>query len=174
MFHVVKKIALLSLLLASMSCSSKKADSAKDTPIDSNPPAQTTTENNTTPTPPTPEPVDGSSFNKFFPKTEGNFEVVFTQEKDGFAQAKLKKDGKEVATLTVSDVVKNAEAVTDYAASSKQLGGFPAVAKGNLGTAVLVANRFQVQVRSKDKTFGEADREQWLQKFDLNTIARIK
>ncbi len=175
MFSLLKKITLLVLLVATTAaCSSKKAD--KDQPIDSSQPNKTVTDNNQPPAPPAPveEVVDGSSFNKFFPKSEGNFEVVFTQEKDGFAQAKLKKDGNEVATLSVADVIKNGEAVTDYSSSSKQIGGFPAVAKGNLGSAVLVANRFQVQVRSKNKDFSEADREQWLQKFDLTTIAKIK
>jgi hypothetical protein len=172
MYHFLKKATLLCLLATMFACGGKK-EAAKDNnaPNDTQPPVQTTVEN--TP-PPAPEPVDGGSFNKYFPKTEGDFEVVFTQEKDGFAQAKLKKGGSEVATLTVSDVVKNADAVTDYAASSKKVANFPAVAKGSLGTAVLVENRFQVQVRSKDKSFSEADRETWLQKFDLASIAKLK
>jgi hypothetical protein len=170
MYKPLKSLAILTLCGFMLACSSKKAETA---PQEAEKPKQTTVE--TTPPPPPPvEVVDGSSFNKFFPKSEGEFEVVFTQEKDGFAQAKLKKGGNELATLTVSDVVKNADAITDYASSTKKIANYPAVAKGSLGTAVLVENRFQVQVRSKDKAFSEADREQWLQKFDLATMAKIK
>ncbi|MGC1244996.1 MAG: hypothetical protein WA865_02200, partial [Spirulinaceae cyanobacterium] len=32
----------------------------------------------------------GGDFNKFFPKAGGNYNLVYTQEKKGFAQAKLK------------------------------------------------------------------------------------
>lgn len=172
MYKPLKNLAILTLCGFMLACSSKKAETA---PKEAEKPKETTVEN-TQPQPPPPpvEVVDGSSFNKFFPKSEGEFEVVFTQEKDGFAQAKLKKGGNELATLTVSDVVKNSDATTDYATATKKIANYPAVAKGSLGTAVLVENRFQVQVRSKDKAFSEADRETWLQKFDLATMAKIK
>src|SRR5207253_3992862 len=45
-------------------------------------------------------PVEGGALNKFFPKEENGESRVFTQEKIGFAEAKLKKDGKELATLS--------------------------------------------------------------------------
>ncbi|MEO7097069.1 MAG: hypothetical protein ABI175_27665, partial [Polyangiales bacterium] len=44
----------------------------------------------------------GSAFNKFFPAddTDG-MKRVYTQEKEGFAEAKLQKDGKDVGILSV-------------------------------------------------------------------------
>jgi hypothetical protein len=38
--------------------------------------------------------TQGSNFNKFFPKPSNGYERVYTQEKKGFAQAKLKKRAK--------------------------------------------------------------------------------
>ena len=117
--------------------------------------------------------VDGSAFNKFFPKVEPPFDVVYKQEKKGTAIASLKKDGKEVATLTVFDTVSNPDATAEYKETTAALAGYPVVAKGMKGTALLVARRFQVQVRSTDPAFDEDTRKAWLKKFDLDGLAQL-
>jgi hypothetical protein len=119
------------------------------------------------------EAVAGGEFNKMFPKAEGDFSLVYTQEKTGFAQAMLKKGGDEVATLSISDTVSSPDAAADYKDSTEQLQGYPMVDKGENGTAVLVGDRFQVTVRSKDANFTKADRQEWLGKFDLANLARL-
>jgi hypothetical protein len=119
-------------------------------------------------------PVAGGAFNPFFPKTEGDFAVVYTQEKAGFAEAKLNRQGEEVATLAVADTATNPSAVEKFKTSRQQIAGYPAVAVGANGTALLVADRFQVQVRSKNDTFTAQDRAEWLAKFDLSGLAGLK
>lgn len=119
------------------------------------------------------EAVAGSEFNKLFPKPEGDFDLVYTQEKPGFAQAKLVKKGEDVATLSVFDTVSNPEAASDYQTATERLGTFPLIDIGSNGTGVLVGDRFQVQVRSKDANFGKADREGWLKKFDLANLESL-
>ncbi len=119
------------------------------------------------------EAVDGSAFNKFFPEVARPFDLVYKQEKQGTAIASLKKDGKEVATLTIFDTLSNPEAVKDYKETTQALAGYPLVAKGSKGTALLVAGRFQVQVRSTDDSFTETDRKEWLKKFDLDGLAKL-
>jgi hypothetical protein len=119
------------------------------------------------------EAVEGSAFNKFFPKAEAPFELVYTQEKKGTAIADLKRDGKPVATLTVFDTLSNPEATAEYKETTQALAGFPLVAKGARGTAVLVNRRFQVQVRSADDSLDEAARKEWLKKFDLDGLAKL-
>lgn len=116
---------------------------------------------------------EGSTFNKFFPKAESPYDLVYKQEKKGTAIADLKMDGKPVATLTIFDTVSNPDAVAEYKESTQALGGFPLVAKGAKGTAVLVNRRFQVQVRSTDDAFTEDDRKTWLKKFDLFGLADL-
>ncbi|MBL8794519.1 MAG: hypothetical protein JNM56_11485 [Planctomycetia bacterium] len=116
---------------------------------------------------------EGSVFNKFFPKAESPFDLVYKQEKKGTAIADLKQDGKPVATLTIFDTVSNPDAITDYKESTQALAGFPLVAKGAKGTALLVNRRFQVQVRSTDDAFTEEDRKTWLKKFDLDGLAQL-
>jgi hypothetical protein len=120
------------------------------------------------------EAIAGGEFNKFFPASHDDFEVVYTQEKIGFAEASLKEDGNEVATLSVFDTVSNPAAVDKYAESSKELQGYPLVTVGANGSAILVAERFQVQVRSRSDDFTEEDRKSWLEQFDLGGLAALK
>src|SRR3954467_7118708 len=62
----------------------------------------------------------GSAFNKFFPAdgVDGHSRV-YTAEKAGYAEAKLKKDGKDVATLSVSDTHNDAEAAGKFASATE-------------------------------------------------------
>lgn len=117
--------------------------------------------------------VGGGKFNKFFPSGGGGFDRVFTQEKTGFAEAKLKKGGKDVAMLSVNDLANNPNAANKFKSSSQKIGGYPAAVQGN-GTSVLVGDRYQVKVQSRDTSFTQSDREAWLQKFNLRGIAGVK
>ncbi len=118
--------------------------------------------------------AQGSSFNKFFPASGEGYERVYTQEKKGFVQAKLKKDGKELAVLSISDTISNPQAAEKFKQSTEKIGGYPAVKQGTTATAILVADRFQVKIASRSSSFTESDREQWLEKFDLSGLARMK
>ncbi|MBV8559106.1 MAG: hypothetical protein JO116_26495 [Planctomycetaceae bacterium] len=123
------------------------------------------------------EAVAGGEFNKMFPKASGDYAIIYTQEKPGFAQADLNRQGSTVATLSIFDTVSNPEAAQDYRDATTQLGGYPLIDIGSKGTGVLVGNRFQVQVRSKDANFSKNDREDWLKKFDLanlESLARLQ
>ncbi|MDJ0599751.1 MAG: hypothetical protein QNJ37_13025 [Crocosphaera sp.] len=120
------------------------------------------------------ESESGGSFNQFFPPSGSGYERVYTQEKKGFAEAKLKKDGKEVAVLAISDTLNNPTAASKFEKSTQTIEGYPAVSQGSTGTAVLVGDRFQVKVLSRDPSFSEGDRQAWLEKFDLNGLAKLK
>lgn len=119
------------------------------------------------------KPVAGGEFNKFFPEPGAGYERVYTQEKSGFAEAKLKRDGKDVAMLAISDTLTNPSAAAKFQQSSKTIGGYPAVDQGATATSVLVGDRFQVKVLSRDPGFTVSDREAWLQKFDLNGLKNL-
>lgn len=118
--------------------------------------------------------TQGSEFNKFFPRGGNGYERVFTQEKKGFAEAKLKQGGKDVAMLAISDTTSLPSAAAKFQQSTKQIAGYPAVEMGKTQTAVLVNNRYQVKVLSRDPSFTPSDREAWLQRFDLNGLARLR
>ncbi|MCB0065297.1 MAG: hypothetical protein KDE19_24400 [Caldilineaceae bacterium] len=119
------------------------------------------------------EPLAGGEFNKFFPKDDGDYNVLFTQEKEGFAQAQLNFQGSEVATLSVSDTANNPDALEKFQDTDSEVAGYPAAGVGSLGTAILVAERFQVQVRSKDDSFTEEQRTDWIEQFDLAGLAAL-
>jgi hypothetical protein len=120
------------------------------------------------------EALPGSSFNVMFPKKGGDFDVVYTQEKTGFAQAKLVKKGQDVATLSIFDTVSNPEAADKYKESQETFEGYPIIEIGNMGTGLLVGGRYQVQIRSIDANFSKFDREDWLKKFDLANLAKLQ
>lgn len=119
------------------------------------------------------ESVGGDNFNQFFPAAGNGYDRVYTQEKKGFAEAKLKKDGQEMAMMAISDTLNNPSATAKFKESSQKIGGYPAVNQGSTATAVLVADRFQVKVLSRDPSFTESDRQAWLEKFDLNGLAKL-
>ena len=120
------------------------------------------------------ESETGGSFNRYFPKTGSGYKVTFSQEKKGFAEAKLKKDGKDVAVMAISDTLNNPTAKKKFQNSTDNIQNYPTVNQGKTGTAVLVNDRFQVKVLSRDSSFTENDRLNWLKKFDLSGLARLK
>jgi hypothetical protein len=122
------------------------------------------------------EAVSGDKLNKHFPKVEGDWDLVYTQEKQGMSQAELKKGGKPVAQLAIFDTVTDATVKDDYKDAKEKLDDkYPMIAKGKLGTAILVGDRFQVQVRTlPGSDFEEAQRKEWLQKFDLAGLATVQ
>lgn len=115
--------------------------------------------------------TQGASFNKYFPKGGGGYERVYTQEKKGTSQAKLKKAGKEVATLTIFDTKSSPAAAAKFQQSTKKIAGYPAATLGTMQTSILVNDRYQVSVRSTDPSL---DKEAWLQKFDLNGLSKLQ
>ncbi|MBP0016716.1 MAG: hypothetical protein J7647_04065 [Cyanobacteria bacterium SBLK] len=119
------------------------------------------------------EAIQGAKFNKFFPKPGNGYDVVFSQEKQGFAQAKLKKGGKEVAVLSVSDIASTPASAKKYASSKEKIQSYPVAKQGSKGTGVLVKDRLQVKVLSRNTSFTESDRKDWLQKFNLSGLAGL-
>ncbi len=116
----------------------------------------------------------GGSFNRYFPDGGSGYERVYSQEKKGFAQAKLKKDGKEIAILSISDTLNNPSTIDKFKDTDSQVNGFPSVSQGSTGTAILVGDRYQVKIRSKDSSFTQGDRQKWLGKFDLRGLSKLK
>ena len=112
----------------------------------------------------------GSAFNRYFPDSSGGYERVYTQEKKGFAQAKLKRDGKEIAILSISDI-SQPSTLGKFQDSTSKIKGYPAVNQGKTATAILVNDRYQVKIRSKE--FSQSDREKWLGKFNLRGLSKL-
>ncbi len=166
------RISLFALLLSSaflFSCGGKKATTET-----------ATTENSSTAEQEMPkeeqkeEQVEGGSLNKFFPKADGAYKVVYNQEKDGFVEASLEQDGKEVATLAISDLSTNLDTKSKYTESTMKVASYPALTKGSKGTTILVGDRYQVSIRSKEDSFDETMRKAWFEKFDLAGLANLK
>jgi len=117
--------------------------------------------------------TQGSELNKFFPSSGDGYDRVYTQEKKGFSGANLKKAGKVVAQLAISDTSSIPGASAKFANSTEKIGGYPAVKVGNTQTSVLV-NKYQVKVISKDPSFTASDRATWIEKFNLSGLANLQ
>lgn len=115
----------------------------------------------------------GSAFNRFFPQEGDGYQRVYTQEKAGFAEAKLMQGGTELAMLSVSDTADNPDAATRYRQSDRTVAGYPAADIGDTATGVLVGDRLQVKVLSRSDDFGPDDRAEWLEKFDLTGLESL-
>ncbi|MGG6297207.1 hypothetical protein ACQ4M4_22670 [Leptolyngbya sp. AN02str] len=116
----------------------------------------------------------GGEFNQFFPTDGDGYNVVFTQEKQGFAQAKLERQGQEIATLSINDTVSVPESTDRYTNSSESLAGYPVADIGRNQTGMLVGDRYQVKVVTKDSSFTPQDRRAWLQRFDLDGLSKLQ
>lgn len=168
------RISLFVLLLSSaflFSCGGKKKKTTTETTTTT---STTTNSSTATQEKAKEEKVDGSSLNKFFPKDNGGYSVVYNQEKQGTVQASLKKDGKEVATLAVVDLSTNMATKAKYKKSTMKVANYPALKKGSKGHTILVGDRYQVSIRSKDDSFDENMRKAWFDKFDLSGLAKLK
>lgn len=115
----------------------------------------------------------GGTFNQFFPKASGDYEVVPAQEKQGFAEYKLKQNGDTVAMLTINDTSSLPAAAAKYQDSTEAIAGYPAVDQGTTATGILVNGRYQVKVLSRSPDFTRDNRVEWLQKFDLEGLAQL-
>ncbi|MEM7772240.1 MAG: hypothetical protein AAF327_17210 [Cyanobacteria bacterium P01_A01_bin.37] len=116
---------------------------------------------------------NGSTFNQFFPGSQGNYEVVPAQEKAGFAEYKLKQDGETVAMLTINDTISLPAAAVKYENATESIAGYPSVNQGATATGILVNGRYQVKVLSRSDEFDQESREAWIQKFDLIGLAQL-
>jgi hypothetical protein len=116
----------------------------------------------------------GATFNQFFPNGTRGYEVIPTQEKKGFAEYKVLKDGKTVAMLSISDTSSIPAATAKYRSSDLKIANYPAADQGTNATGLLINDRYQIKVLSRDSSFTRDDRIAWLQKFDLRGLAKLK
>ena len=118
-----------------------------------------------------PAKTEGAALNRFFPSDgEGGFGRVFTQEKAGFVEAKLQKDGAQVATLSISDTQGDDAAKKKFEGATEKVGGAPLVTVGKNQSAALVG-RYQVKVSSP--TLDASQRRALFEKFDLPGLAKL-
>ncbi|MEM0979305.1 MAG: hypothetical protein AAGH78_03430 [Cyanobacteria bacterium P01_H01_bin.58] len=120
------------------------------------------------------EAEQGSTFNQFFPSSEGDYEVVPAQEKKGFAEYKLNQNGTTLAMLTINDTASVPTAAAKYEGVTETVGGYPAVQQGKNITGILVNGRYQVKVLSRDESFTPEQRAEWIQKFDLDGLSQLE
>ncbi|MFM7269467.1 MAG: hypothetical protein ACKOZT_12945 [Cyanobium sp.] len=119
------------------------------------------------------EVVNGTQFNKLFPTPQAGEQLVFTQEKRGFSQARLKQDEEVRALLSISDVVTSPASLSKFQQSGEQIQSWPLVDQGSQASALLVADRFQVKVIGQGGGLDRDQRHELLGAFDLPALAAL-
>ncbi|MEB3318709.1 MAG: hypothetical protein VKO39_11295 [Cyanobacteriota bacterium] len=122
---------------------------------------------------PTSAVVNGPAFNRLFPKPQPGEELIFTQEKRGFSQARLKEGDDIKALLSISDVITAPEARAKFSGASQQLRQWPLVEQGPQASALLVADRFQVKVIGQGTGLDQQKRHELIEAFDLPGLAAL-
>jgi hypothetical protein len=114
-------------------------------------------------------PMTTGFLTKFFPKDgDGGYKRVLSGEKQGYAEAKLEKDGKEVALVSITDATRLAYTKQRFETSTEKIGDLPVLRVNDEETSALVNNRFYVKVYST-KLDHEA-RKAILASFDLKSL----
>jgi len=118
--------------------------------------------------------VNGTAFNRLFPEPDTGEQLVFTQEKRGFSEARLKRGDRVKALLAISDVTTAPAARSKFKASKSQLQGWPLVEQGAQASALLVADRFQVKVIAQGEGLDVEQRHALIGAFDLKGLAALQ
>jgi hypothetical protein len=115
--------------------------------------------------------VAGGSFNKFFRVLRRVMGECIPRRK-GFCGGKVEKGSKDVAMLSISDIASNLSAAYKYKQSTQQIAGYPAVNQGKTATSILVGDRYQVKVLSRDPNL-QSDRVAWLQNLISTALLNL-
>ena len=122
---------------------------------------------------PSSQVVNGSAFNRLFPMPGTGEQLVFTQEKRGFSQAKLSRGETALALLAISDTATAPEARSKFNDPSALIQGWPLVDQGDRASSLLVSGRFQVKVIGQDAGLDLTQRHDLLAAFDLPALAAL-
>jgi hypothetical protein len=119
------------------------------------------------------EVVNGTAFNRLFPAPGPGEQLVFTQEKRGFSEARLKQGEQTKALLAISDTITAPTSRDKFTASSEKIAGWPLVEQGPQASALLVAERFQVKVIGQGAGLDATQRHELIGAFQLNGLAAL-
>ena len=115
--------------------------------------------------------VPMGTLKNYFPRdgVGGYRRVVHSTVRDGYAEAALEKDGKDVAVLSISDAERMAYAKAKFEKATETLDGSPLLTEGKDLSTILVKGRFEIKVFSR--TLDADARKAILSAFDLKGLA---
>lgn len=118
--------------------------------------------------------VDGEKLKPFFPAVgmDGTTDKAERPPKEGMMEIAYKKGKDDVAVIVITDTVGEPRVKDDYAGSKETAGGFPLKTSGYFKSAILVGDRYQVQITSQRLKADQ--RKVWLEKMDLKGLSALK
>lgn len=94
---------------------------------------------------------------------------TFTQEKLGFAEAKVQQGGKDLAVLSITDALNDADAKGKFANTAEKLDDAPVISIGKTQSAALVKGRYVLTVDSQ--ILDDQRRKTWLTHFNVKALS---
>lgn len=118
--------------------------------------------------------VDGARFVPVFAPAEvfGATERQDRPTKQGFAEAAYKKGKDDLATVTITDTTGVPGVRDDYKDPRETVAGFPLKTSGYTKSAILVADRFQIQIQSQ--RIKAPERKALFEKMDLEALQALE
>jgi hypothetical protein len=160
-------LAVLALSSALATACSKKSPPTPTATVDAAAPVATVT---VAPDAGTGEGGATAMLKDYFPQdgAGGYKRVIHSTTRDGYVEAALEKDGKEVAILSISDAERMAYVKAKFESATEKLQGYPLLTSGKDLSTILVKDRFQIKVLSK--TLDADARKAILATFDLKGL----
>jgi hypothetical protein len=158
-------LAVLALSSALATACSKKSPPPPTAAVDAAAPVATLTTDAGTG-----EAGAATALKDYFPQdgAGGYKRVIHSTTRDGYVEAALEKDGKEVAILSISDAERMAYVKAKFESATEKLQGYPLLTSGKDLSTILVKDRFQIKVLSK--TLDADARKAILATFDLKGL----
>jgi len=119
--------------------------------------------------------VPAAELKKAVPRLPAPFQPVLFLERPGTVTYHVRKGGSLAATLSVRDLSgKDSVRRGLFQGAGQEVQGYPAVPTSmGGGLAVLVGDRFQVEVVSLSPSVGQKRRDAWLDAFDYARLAAL-
>lgn len=118
------------------------------------------------------ERPETGSFDRFFPADAGEgTKRVVTSDREGYAEARVTKDGEDLALLAITDLRGKEGDLKKYEEPKERLGDHPVATFGKNKTMILVHGRYQVSASSS--ALDHEARKNLLSKFDLSGLAAL-
>lgn len=119
--------------------------------------------------------IHGDKLNPFFPQEiPVGMKLIFSDEKWGYSSAYIMFEKQFLGIISILDCNSYLAAKGKFVHPNEELLDYPLVKKGTNSQAILVNDRFQINVTHLKKDLAPLDHKEWLLKFDTEGLMKIK
>ncbi|PWJ40926.1 hypothetical protein [Sediminitomix flava] len=121
-----------------------------------------------------PDVIDGKLLQEAFPDSLPKFQIYVTHSAVGMVKAKVINDSsKVIASSSIIDLLNHKNEISRFKKSELSFEDYPLLIKGQNSIAILVADRFQVQIKSLSQSFNDDRIKERFKQFDLEKLKAL-